>query len=114
MSGNVSASRVLGDGNALLSSCSAFLRVLDRSGDGSDGFSAGACVGYVTGASDFNTVHAAVSGGEKEGFFCVPPDVPLGQKVRVLVQYLKANPSELNRLQSILTMNAFSEAFPCK
>lgn len=114
LSESANASPTLQDGNALLSGCSGYLRILDGQGDAADAFSAGGCVGYIIGASDFNTAHAAVSGGEQEGFFCVPSNVPLVQKVRVLVQYLKSNPSELHRPQYILTMDAFSEAFPCR
>ncbi|WP_156836621.1 Rap1a/Tai family immunity protein [Marinobacter daepoensis] len=108
------ASSALEDGNALLSSCSKYLQLLEGKGDASDGFAGAACVGYVTGVSDLNTVHAVVSGGKNEGFFCIPDNVPLVQKVRVLVHYLNSHPADLHLVRVILTINAFSEAFPCK
>ena len=98
-------------GNRLLEQCGAFLRLIDKRSDNYEPLSAGMCAGYIQGASDFNTVQFATTG---EGNFCIPEQVNLGQKIRILVKYLHDNPAELHEPRFLLVIRAFSDAFPCE
>ncbi|MDO6825611.1 Rap1a/Tai family immunity protein [Marinobacter sp. 1_MG-2023] len=107
----VKANSIQNNGNSLLKECGAFLHLLDKGAGNKDPYGAGICVGYVQGATDFNFVQAATKG---EGNFCIPQEVAFGQKVRVLVKYLRDNPATLHEPQVLLVIKAFRESFPCQ
>ena len=72
----------------------------------------GKCFGYIEGFHDsymlVNTLNATSS------IYCFPEQADLGQIRKVVSLYLKNQPEKLHADASILLMNAFVEAFPCK
>jgi hypothetical protein len=79
------------DGNALLSDC-----------ESNDAFSAGACLGYVTGAHD----------GLGPRLVLVPENATAGQIKDVVVKYLRDNPESRNLPAGVLVMLALVKAWP--
>jgi len=45
---------------------------------------------------------------------CIPPRATDGQLARVVVKYLEKHPAQLDGEQTLLTLLAFQDAFPCK
>ncbi len=45
---------------------------------------------------------------------CLPGGSDTGQYVRVMVQYLEANPTDLHKEATELAIHAFRRAFPCR
>jgi len=79
----------------------------------------GACVGYVNGVLDgFHGAYAlgnAAAGRPVETGqpFCLRPEVTMGQKLKVVIQFLKTHPAETDLPMDILILHATVEAFPC-
>jgi hypothetical protein len=77
-----------------------------------DEFGIGPCFGLVEGVR--NTLVYVNDSLEKDLRICWPKNgIPNGQAIRILVKYLKENPTELNNDQTLLTMVAFKVAYPC-
>lgn len=47
------------------------------------------------------------------GLMCVPPEVQLGQEVKVVVKYLNDHPEKLHTNAVPLVQGALEIAFPC-
>jgi hypothetical protein len=79
----------------------------------------GACLGYVNGVIDgFQGAYAlgnAASGRPVDSGqpFCLRQDVTMGQKLRVVVQFLKTHPEKTDLPMDILIFHATVDAFPC-
>jgi|SRR5215510_10031977 len=87
------------DGNELLQSCTGTLAALDTAqGSQNLSFSAGWCMGYVSG---FSIGYDAASLGAFR--ICEPSSgIPNGQRVRVVVQWLRTHPALLHLDRDIL------------
>ncbi len=46
--------------------------------------------------------------------YCIPENVTYGQRARVLCHYLRDTPAETHMDISILSVRAYSKAWPCK
>lgn len=103
------------DGNALISKCKAALRIMNgKKVDASDDQVAiGQCLGLVEGVR--NTLVYLNSFLEKDLQICWPDaGINNGQAIRILVKYLDDHPAILHMDQTLLTMKAFEESYPCK
>lgn len=105
----------LNDGNFVLSNCKATLRVMDtnKMKAADDQLGMGQCLGLVEGVR--NTLMYLNGSIERKLQICWPQDgIQNGQAVRILVKYLDDHPADLNKDQTLLTMLAFADAYPCK
>ncbi|WLG39850.1 Rap1a/Tai family immunity protein [Pseudomonas rhodesiae] len=103
------------DGNFLLSSCNATLRIMDgeKLSSSTDQIGIGQCLGLVEGVR--NTLVYLNDLVERDFKICWPEDgIPNGQAVRILVKYLNEHPADLSNDQTLLTMIAFKSAYPCR
>lgn len=103
------------DGNFLLQSCSAALRLIDE-GRSEDFFDVGMCVGFVRG---FHLGHRAAvfenrSRGRKVEFLYCADGATNTQMIRVLVKSLNDRPQVLHLSSDVLMYRSFAAAFPCK
>lgn len=97
-------------GNEMLNNCRAFLK--DPMPPGQM-FHAGVCGGYIMGIVD-GFIYAQIVDPDSTGV-CVPDKgYTVGQGVRVLTKYLEDHPEKLNVEVSLLALDAFRKAFPCK
>lgn len=104
--------KVYADGNELLKQCLVTERFLNEDKiEIGDGIKYGRCLGLLQGIKD-----TLVIMGEYGPFdICMPGGAISNQQmVRVVVAYLKDNPSKLHREESILTIEALAKAFPCR
>lgn len=114
VAGNAISAESKNDGNFILSKCGAALRVMDgeKISSKTDEFGIGQCFGLVEGVR--NTLVYVNDSLEEDLRICWPKNgIPNGQAIRILVKYLKENPTELNNDQTLLTMVAFKVAYPC-
>jgi hypothetical protein len=65
------------------------------------------CIYYLAG------VHDARNDLDSKKY-CMPDGVKLAELKEVFIKYAKENPEKLNFAASSVTINAFSEAFPCE
>lgn len=103
------------DGNFILEKCNTTLRVTDGKplASGDDYMGIGQCLGLVEGVR--NTLIYLNSYLERDLQICWPDQgIKNGQAVRILVKYLNDHPAQLNMDQTLLTMMAFKDAYPCK
>jgi len=92
-------------GNTLLQRVAADKRVEDGRGSTGDFLDSGWLIGFALGvASTLQIVDPRT---------CLPQGGTVGQLVRVIIQYLEANPAELHKEASGLAIAAFRKAFPC-
>jgi hypothetical protein len=115
LSARASASGSLseGDGNWLLQTCGEADKPVDQSSKLSD---LQTCLTYISGVTDGFTFGLLASTKEKinEGGICPPEGVILGQKARIVKQYLDQHPQELHKPAVLLIIRALHSAFPCK
>ncbi len=75
---------------------------------------AGSFIGYVNGFID---LHTDLSDPEirmiKAPFFCMPPNVQLGQALDAVIRYLEAHPEKRKFTGSSLVAAALWQAYPC-
>ena len=100
-------------GNELLTSCKTMIRLMDngyKSDSANDAYDAGVCLGFTSG------VRSTISLLElpESILSCPPTKATMGQLARVVVKFLEEHPAQLDGEQTLLTMLAFKEAFPCK
>ena len=88
-------------GNAFLPYCQAVLAQRGTS-------VAGVCLGYVAAASIYGRYMP------EQLRNCVPPELPTGQKIRVVVKYLEDHPTRLHEPFGVLVMQALRAGWPCK
>jgi Rap1a immunity proteins len=70
------------------------------------GFKAGVCAGVVGTFRDL--------GGAAVPPYCIPDAVVTGQAVRVVVTFIERNPARMHESFSVLVLDAFRSAWPCK
>lgn len=87
----------------------------------------GACYGFLQGMMEghrfsvifFNTLAERNPeteldpGFEYEEVYCLPKNTNNGQYLRVVINYIEANPALSHRPASLLIMMALTDAFPC-
>lgn len=89
-----------GTGNELLSDC-----------EGTDEFNRGWCTGRIVGYTQ-GLNHGLDLGGSV-GLYCLPEGVTLGQLRDVTVKFLNDHPERRHEKDTLLMLDAMSEAFPC-
>jgi len=90
------------------------------------------CAGYLSAIKDvifisqLNLSFAAKAGVKLTGpeeaqklalqtaFICIPDGVSPGQLARIVVKWLREQPESLHEPRSVLTLKAFTDAFPCQ
>jgi len=87
-------------GNQLLEYC-----------ESKDAFAQGLCDGYITGASDIESMEGSAFPDRRRS--CTPNTVTNGQMTDVVVKYLKDHPEERHMLAAVLVVEAVTKAFPC-
>ena len=103
------APNVSADGNELLKQCLATERFLDTNKI-TNGVDVGRCFGIGQGVRQSMVVL-------KEGIIraCFPEKgINNGQATRIIVSYLKKNPSKLHKHEVLLIMLAYADAYPCE
>jgi hypothetical protein len=105
ITGEASSAEFTRYGNNLLEQCEAAERVLyfKQSGNPDDVAPGSICIGYITGAADFSPA----------GIFCPPDEVTIGQEIRIVLSYARANPQLLHAFSSNIVWAALRNAFPC-
>jgi len=107
------------DGNALLRKCTTALRSFEtQQGDVNAWFAAGWCVGYALGFGDGHMIGTdpAMPADLKATFaYCGMGTrrIAVEQSVRILVQWLRTHPQQLDLPRSYVIAWAFADAFPC-
>ena len=97
------------DGNHLLQKCKATeLKHTTPSEDIDWGY----CMGTVHGVG--STIRDLGSFLPPNLRICIPDGVTTGQNVKVVLKYLKDNPEQLHRDDTVLIHFALRKAFPCK
>ena len=89
-------------GNAILPYCQEALANGETSG-------AGVCLGIV--ATTLSLYGRYMSEPFRN---CVPPELPTGQKIRVVLKYLEDRLTRLHEPFSLLAMQALRAGWPCK
>jgi hypothetical protein len=72
------------------------------------------CLGFIAGVNAGVQIESAVRGEIAPTFFCIPRAVNAEQQMRVVIQWLRANPAKHHEPAAILLGFAFRDAFPCK
>ena len=105
------------DGNQLLEQCTGAERILDRpetfKGDyGRVFLNIGMCTGLVQGTRQtMSILNSSVPTHLKA---CVPDGANNSQAIRIVLQYLRANPQFLHYPEVSLIFRALQEAYPCR
>lgn len=99
------------NGNDLLRSCQSAIRFSDT-GVLDDGIGTGFCLGTMQAIEDLMSFISASL--KPEHRVCLPKGVSNEQAARIVVKYLKENPSELNQDSSSLAVFALQDSYPCK
>ncbi len=99
-------------GNKLLSDCRGAL-TLD---DGHDVTrkeiaKSGICIGYIMAVNDDHDIH--VAWGTMEAKYCVPDSASPDELISIVVEYMEANPEQLQSSAAGLVNNSLYVAFPC-
>lgn len=68
------------------------------------------CVMYLAGISDLEQIHETL--GHTTGF-CIPPGTSVEQLRQVFLLWMDQHPRRWHMGAGVLTLNAFSEAWPC-
>ena len=104
----------LDDGTRLLQRCTAAIQVHDTGqGNLESQVTAGWCQGFVLGfVGGYNTATVEIAQGRRN--LCPSNEwQPLMPLVRILVEWLRAHPTELHRDQHSLMTMALADTFPC-
>ena len=72
----------------------------------------GLCVGSITAAHD--VIMTYQQSGVAQGVVCTPEGVTRGDAVYAVIDYLKANPGELQYSLGDVVVSALAEKFPCR
>jgi hypothetical protein len=104
----------LASGNQLLIQCNDFLAYVDSTGNASDdvGYNSGHCLGVIK-TSSFMVEALNRYAGAQLMPICFYDATTYNQLVRVVVAYLKANPTKLHMHAVSLTLAAYNDGFPC-
>jgi hypothetical protein len=101
-------------GNAFLRLCSA----IDKEDQSShEAIAVTACLGYVDGFTEGVALERLYAGSKEKqkpsAPFCIPEDVENGQMVRIVLKYVRDNPTDAHMSTSLLMMDALGKAYPC-
>jgi hypothetical protein len=99
--GQAFAAASLQSANAVVSGCRFYAGPTTSQNPRYDPFGQGYCIGLLEGL-------------DYEGVQCRPPEVTLGQLVRVVVQYIDGRPARLHEDFRILAIEAMKTAWPCQ
>lgn len=113
--GLMASGQAMADGNQLLRSCKAMLAAADnpRTSTGVSELELGQCIGLTEGVR--NTMLALNPSLSPDMQTCLPATgIQNGQGIRIVIQYLEANPRLLNEDSSLLVVLAYKTAYPCK
>lgn len=111
------------DGNQVLRTCQQTITHLDDQPDKVESLGyldSGWCVGWVTAVIEINNLHRELADKSHPVsadmfYFCSPPEgLTALQAIRIVVQYLRAHPQQLDQNAMALTSFALMSAFPCK
>lgn len=102
------------DGNSLLKRCAQAETASDGQTSGTKAVDVFSCFGYVQGVIGLNSFYQHTANFSCLPEFCPPEKVPNIQAVRVLVKYLKEHPANLDLHETVLTVAAFRDAWPCR
>jgi hypothetical protein len=72
----------------------------------------GECLGYIRGVDDGVEMAYDIMGQSQP--YCIPSEVTSGQMSRVLIKFIKDHPEKAHSKTSVLEIEAFMNAFPCK
>ena len=74
------------------------------------------CIGYLQGAMDANEFWHSVDDRDHNAMkhYCINKETSLEQVIRVLVQYLEANPKDLSETGWVCLQAAMLTSFPCQ
>lgn len=103
------------DGNELLVYCKQAVHALDtpHMANAPSDVRIGQCFGIMEGVK--GTMALMEQGPKAERVACWPDGgITNGQAARIVVKYLDNNPAKLNKDGVLLTVLAFSDAYPCK
>jgi hypothetical protein len=106
------------DGNALQRECGAALEAAAERGrrggpdDTDAGFDTGQCLGLVSAVWHTHMLMVDEFGGEVA--FCPSRTISAGQMARLVDQYLKVHPEELDEWDTVLIMRAYMDNYPCQ
>lgn len=95
-------------GNGFLEDCD----IPATSQSSMDAFMSGSCIGYIIGFDQAINVLSRLHNQPQP--YCTDQKVTNDQLLRVMLKFLKDNPSKTHMRTSILMMEAFMGAFPCK
>ena len=117
--GHVAAQRPtpnVNDGKALLRECGVALRAADGGpvidpDQVARGVDMGQCLGLVSAV--WHTHQLMVSAFDSREAFCPAASISSGQMARLVHAYLAQHPEDLDRWDTELILEAFSDAFPC-
>lgn len=104
------------DGNRFLSLCAPFVDGLDSQASthrNHEAIAEGYCIGYFNGLQSLNRIMQFMP--DNRSLFCIPKEngIPIPQLARIVVKYLRDNPSHLHNDDILLVIAALQEAFPC-
>ncbi len=112
--GAASSSEVRASGNELLAECNLVIRMMDDgvAPSAREGPKVGRCLGMMQGITSLNMVYQVKD--RDSALFCLPSNgISNGQAARIVVKYMRDNPSELHNEQSLVAIAAFIDAYPC-
>ncbi len=106
------------DGNYLLTTCTAALKMTDdgiNTVSGGDQIKGTYCVGYISGIKDM--LYAVVELSKSQGqtpTVCMPEDgIGNGQALRIVVKFLKDHPEQLHNSGITLVLKSLQQSYPC-
>jgi hypothetical protein len=74
----------------------------------------GYCLGKIQGIRQTLDIFSYNYNLPPEQKVCIPTNVTNGQAARIVVKFLEDNPDQLHLSQTVLAIQAFKTAFPCK
>jgi hypothetical protein len=107
------------DGMRLLHECQLAIRTSDggqRLSSDEDA-SSSHCIGYIQGVLDTNALGDEIDKRDHQTarpHYCIAPNVSLEQSIRIIVEWAKAHPKDLNDPGWVSIQGPLLNAFPCK
>lgn len=115
MLGMLASTGAMADGNELLTYCKQAIRVVETEHTDRDAndIRIGQCFGVMEGVK--GTMRLMDQGPKASRVACWPDkDITNVQAARIVVRYLENHPAKLNEGKVLLSILAFSDAYPCK
>ncbi|MFA5494067.1 MAG: Rap1a/Tai family immunity protein [Porticoccaceae bacterium] len=101
------------NGHVLLAECGEIVDFLDTGINSATSIGGSYCLGMVNGMLNLNYIYQARRPAEP--LFCLPREVTVtnAEAARVVVDYLKQHPEQLDLDQASLMFFAFRKTYPC-